>query len=109
MHLHPTPLHPIIIVGPFTKWGLDFMDYKPTSVRGNHHIIMAMDYFTNFIEPMPTVKYDGEIETFFVFNQIIAQFGILKEIFNDHGSHLQNDMITDLASGLGFKHDHLSS
>ena len=22
----PTPLHPIITVGPFTKWGLDFMD-----------------------------------------------------------------------------------
>ena len=26
MRSHPAPLHPIIIVGPFTKWGLDFMD-----------------------------------------------------------------------------------
>ena len=26
MRSRPTPLHPIIIAGPFTKWGLDFMD-----------------------------------------------------------------------------------
>ena len=31
---HPSPLHPIIAVGPFTKWGIDFMHYKPTSARG---------------------------------------------------------------------------
>ena len=30
----PTPLHPIITTGPFTKWGLDFMDCNPASTRG---------------------------------------------------------------------------
>jgi hypothetical protein len=24
MHLDPTPFHPVITVGPFTKWGVDF-------------------------------------------------------------------------------------
>ena len=34
MRSHPTPLHPIITTGPFTKWGLDFMDCNPASARG---------------------------------------------------------------------------
>ena len=31
MHSHPAPFHPIIIVGPFTKWGVDLMDCNPAS------------------------------------------------------------------------------
>ena len=38
-------------------------------------------------EAMPTVKSNGEIAMHFVFNQIITQFGIPKELVIDHGSH----------------------
>ena len=36
---HTGPLHPIIAVGPFSKWGIDFMHCKPTLARGAwlHH------------------------------------------------------------------------
>ena len=39
----PTPLHPIITVGPFMKWGLNFMDCNPALDGGHHHIIVAID------------------------------------------------------------------
>jgi hypothetical protein len=87
MRSHPTPLHPVIIAGPFTKLGVEFVDCKPTSVGRNQHIIMVVDYFTKWVEAMPTVKFDGKIVAFFVFNQIISRFGILSEIVIDHGSH----------------------
>jgi transposase InsO family protein len=57
---------------------------------------------------MPTVKSDGTMATFFISNQIIAWFGIPKEIVTDHGSHFQNEMMKELASKLGFKHIHYS-
>jgi hypothetical protein len=82
---HPAPLHPVITIGPFTKWGVDFMDCNPASAGGHHHIIVVMDYFTKWVEAMPTIKSDGETATFFVFNQIIARFKILKDIVTDHG------------------------
>jgi hypothetical protein len=44
----------------------------------------------------------------FIFNQIVARFGIPKEIVTDHGSHFQNKMMTELTSKLGFKKEHLS-
>ena len=68
MRSKPAPLHPIITAGPFTKWGLDFMDCNPASAGGHHHIIVAVDYFTKWAEAMPTIKYDGETATHFVFN-----------------------------------------
>ena len=44
-----------------------------------------------------------------MFNQIIAQFGIPKVNFTDHGNHFQNRMMTELTTLLGFKQDHSSS
>jgi hypothetical protein len=84
---HPAPLHLVITIGPFTKWGLDFVDCDPTSVGGNQHIIMVVDYFNKWVEAMPTVKSDEKIKTFFVFNQIFAQFGIPSDIVTNHGNH----------------------
>ena len=59
-------------------------------------------------ESMPTVKSNGETATHFVFNQIITQFGIPKELVTNHGLHFQNRMMEELASKLGYKQEHSS-
>ena len=59
-HTHPAPPHPVIVVGPFAKWGIEFVHCRPTSTRGNGYIIVAMDYFTKWSEAMPTYAEDGE-------------------------------------------------
>ena len=61
------------------------MDFNPASVRGNHHIIVAVDYFTKWAEAIPTVKSDDETTMDFVFNHIITWFGIPRELVIDHG------------------------
>jgi hypothetical protein len=60
------------------------------------------------LEAMPIVKYDKNIVTLFVFNQIISQFGIQSDIVTDHGSHFHNEMLEEIASKLGFRHGHFS-
>ena len=72
-HTHPAPLHPIIVIGPFSKWGIDFMHCKPTSVEGHGYIIVAIDYFTKWAEAMPTYAEDGKTVAL-LFNHIIARF-----------------------------------
>jgi hypothetical protein len=49
-HTHPTPLHIIVVFGPFAKWGIDFMQCKPTSAGGHGYIIVVIDYFTKWVE-----------------------------------------------------------
>ena len=73
---------------------------------GHKHIIVAMDYFTKWAEAIPTFKADGETAAFFVFNQIMARFGIPKVIVTDHGSHFQNSMMTELTTMVGFRQEH---
>ena len=82
------------------------MDCNPTSARGNHHIIVAVDYFMKWAEAMPMIKSDGEIAVHFVFNQIITRFGIPKELVTDHGRHFQNKMMEEFSSKLGYKKEH---
>jgi hypothetical protein len=69
---HLAPLHPIFVVDPFSKWGIDFMQCNPTSARGNGYMIVVIDYFTKWVEVIPTFLNDGQNATLFVFNHIIA-------------------------------------
>ena len=87
---HPAPLHLIIAVGPFSKWGIDFMHCKPTSFEGHGYIIVAIDYFTIWDEAMPTYSEDGNISALFLFNHVIDRFGVPQDIVTDHGSHFGN-------------------
>ena len=96
-------------MGPFMKWGIDYVTCNLVSAGGHKHIIVVVDCFTKYAKEMPTYKADEETATFFIFNQIIARFSIPKEIVTDHGSHFQNSMMTELTTMLGFKQEHSSS
>ena len=65
MCAHLAPLFPVIIVGPFTKWGIDYTTCNPPSAKGHKYIIVAVDYFTKWVKAMPTFGNDGETTTFF--------------------------------------------
>ena len=72
MQSHPAPLFPIISVGPFMEWGIDYVMCNLASAGGYKYVIIVVDYFTKWAEEMPTFKADRENADFFVFNQIIA-------------------------------------
>jgi hypothetical protein len=57
---------------------------------------------------MPTFKDDGETTNLFLFNQIIAWFVVPREIFTDHGSHFQNQMMSELTSKISLWQEHSS-
>jgi hypothetical protein len=108
MRAHISPMFLVITVGPFTKGGINYTTCKNPLSRGHHYIIVAIDYFTKWVEAMPTFKDDGETAALFLFNQIIARFDILREIVTDHGSHFHNQMMIELTSNLGLWKEHLS-
>jgi hypothetical protein len=72
----PKFLQPIVVVGPFTKWGIDFMQCNPTSTGGHGYIIVAVDYFTKWAEVMPTLNNTGETTALLFFNHVLARFGV---------------------------------
>eukprot|EP00253_Pinus_taeda_P003824 PITA_03824 len=105
MRAQATPLHPIIVFGPFAKWGIDFITCNPHSAGGHAYIILAVDYFTKWAEVMPTFEADGKTTAIFLFNHIIARFGVPQAIITNHERHFQNVMMTELTGQLGLRHD----
>jgi transposase InsO family protein len=73
--------------------------------NGHGYIIVAIDYFTKWVEAMPTYSNDGTTTALFIFKHIISRFGVPNTIVTDHGSHFRNKMMTKLAARLGFHHE----
>jgi hypothetical protein len=102
---HPAPLHSVVSLGPFAKWGIDFMTCHPHSVGGHGYIIVVVDYFTKWAEAMPTFDNTGKTAALFLFNHVITHFGVPQDIITDHGSHFRNFMMSELTKKLGLRHD----
>jgi hypothetical protein len=102
MRSHPDPLHPVVSVGLFAKWGIDFMTCHPHSAGGHGYIIVAVDYFTKWAEAMPTFDNTGRTAALFLFNHVITRFGVPQAIVTDHGSHFRNNMMSELTEKLAF-------
>jgi hypothetical protein len=95
----------MVSVGPFVKWGINFMTCHPHSVGGHGYIIVAVDYFTKWAEAMSTFDNTGKTAVLFIFNHIIARFGVPQAIVTDHGSHFRNFMMSELTKKLGLHHE----
>lgn len=84
------------ILGPFT-----------TASRGRKYLIVAIDYFTKWIEAEPT-KYikAAQVRSFicFIWKNIITRFGIPMCIVFDHGCQFDYDTIRDYCAEFKIKY-----
>jgi hypothetical protein len=67
MWAHPAPMFPFIVFGPFIKWGIDFTTCHLALARGHRYIIVVVEYFTKWVEAMPTFNNDEETIALFNF------------------------------------------
>ena len=72
---------------------------------GHGYIIVAVDYVTKWVEAIPTYVEDGKTVALFLFNHVIARFGVPQAIVTDHRSHFRNQMMVELSANLGFHHE----
>jgi hypothetical protein len=81
------------------------MTCHPHSARGHGYIIVAIDYFTKWVEAMPTFDNTRRTAALFIFNHIIARFGVPQDIVIDHSIHFRNLMMFELTKKLGLQHE----
>ena len=66
MCVHIAMLHNVLIVGPFEKWGINFMTCHPTSIVDHNYIIVVIYYFPKWVEAMSTFSNKAETTTLFI-------------------------------------------
>ncbi|XP_070015577.1 uncharacterized protein [Nicotiana sylvestris] len=64
---------------PFVSWGIDVIGLiEPAISNGNKFILVAIDYFTKWVEAMTFKSVTKKVVVDFVHSNLICQFGIPK-------------------------------
>ena len=73
------PMNPISVEAPFQQWGLEFIgEINPNSLGKHRWILTATDYFTKWIEAVPTRRAIEEVIMNFIEENILARFSFPK-------------------------------
>jgi transposase InsO family protein len=75
------------VEAPFQQWGLDFIwEFKENSSNDFRWIITTTDYFTSWVEAIPTQKETDKVVIEFLEDKIITRFGVLAKITTDNAN-----------------------
>ncbi|GJY43922.1 reverse transcriptase domain-containing protein [Tanacetum coccineum] len=88
-------LTPITSPWPFYKWGIDIAGPFPEGPGKVKFLIVAMDYFTKWIEAKPITTITGNQIKKFVWENIVCRFGLPGEIISDNGKQFRDDPFKD--------------
>ena len=70
---------------PFQQWGLDFIgEINPASSGHNRWIMTATDFFTKWVEAIPTRNANDKVIISFIQENILSRFGCPKKLLTDN-------------------------
>ncbi|GKA27132.1 reverse transcriptase domain-containing protein [Tanacetum coccineum] len=88
-------LNPITSPWPFYKWGIDIVGSFPEGPGKVKFLIVAMDYFTKWIEAKPVATITRNQVKRFVWENIVCRFGLPGEIISDNGKQFRDNPFRD--------------
>ncbi|GJZ69958.1 reverse transcriptase domain-containing protein [Tanacetum coccineum] len=88
-------LSPITSLWPFYKWGIDIAGPFPEGPKKVKFLIVAIDYFTKWIEAKPVATITGSQIKKFMWDNIVCRFGLPGEIISDNGKQFQANPFKD--------------
>ncbi|GKV51996.1 hypothetical protein SLEP1_g58606 [Rubroshorea leprosula] len=88
---------------PFAQWGVDLLDPFIKGKGGCTFLVVAVDYFTKWIEAKPlSTTTERKIEEF-LFNSILCRFGIPKRIIADNGPQFRAAALRSFCNDYGIE------
>ena len=79
------PLKPFAVSAPFQQWGLDFIgEISPASSRQHRWILIATDFFTKWVEAIPTRNATDKVIMEFIEENILSRSGCPQKIVTDN-------------------------
>ena len=97
------PLTSITSPWPFQQWGLDILGPLPIGKGQCKFIIVAVDYFTKWVEAEPLATIIEQKIRNFVWRAIVCRFGIPRALVSDNGKQFDNAKFRDFCAELEIK------
>jgi len=88
---------------PFAQWGIDIVGPLPQGKGQVKFLLVAIDYFTKWVEAEALATITEARIRSFVWKNIICRFGIPLTIISDNGRQFDSQGFRDFCSDLGIK------
>ncbi|KAH9802826.1 Ribonuclease H [Citrus sinensis] len=86
---------------PFVQWGIDLIGPLPKGRGAATHAIVAIDYFTKWVEVGVLSQITERKTTDFIWKNIICRYGIPYAIITDNGRQFDNSNFREFCRNLG--------
>ncbi|XP_019173389.1 PREDICTED: uncharacterized protein LOC109168965 [Ipomoea nil] len=84
-----TSYTPISSVIPFSRWGVDLVRALPTGSGKRKYFIVAVDYFTKWVEAERLATITSAHCKHFVYKNILCRFGVPMQLITDNGRQFE--------------------
>ncbi|XP_057718883.1 uncharacterized protein LOC130933315 [Arachis stenosperma] len=88
---------------PFSQWGVDLLEPFPVGQGQVKYLIIAIDYYTKWIEAEPLASISSSNCRKFMWRQVITRFGIPEVVISDNGTQFTGKKFTEFLTGLGIR------
>ncbi|XP_015933177.1 uncharacterized protein LOC107459461 [Arachis duranensis] len=88
---------------PFSQWGVDLLGPFPVGPGQVKYLIVAIDYYTKWIEAEPLASISSSNCRKFMWRQVITRFGIPETVISDNGTQFTDKKFTEFLTGLGIR------
>ncbi|KAK7382390.1 hypothetical protein VNO80_01241 [Phaseolus coccineus] len=88
---------------PFHTWGIDILGPFPLAVRQMKYLVVAIEYFTKWIEAEPVAQITAHKVQHFIWKNIACRFGIPRHLVSDNGTQFASQQLGKLCLELGIK------
>ena len=85
----------VVPAWPFDMWGIDLIGPFPKAKGKMTHVVVAVDYFTNWIEAKALTTISEENIINFVHDQIWCRFGLPRVIVSDNGTQFATNFTVE--------------
>ncbi|XP_072092774.1 uncharacterized protein [Arachis hypogaea] len=108
INLPAEELHHSVVSWPFNRWGIDILGPFPTASGQVKYLVVAIDYFSKWIEAQPLAKITSSQMVNFIWKYIICRFGIPQHIITDNGRQFTDHNFKEFLQNLRIR-QHFSS
>jgi len=99
----PEELRSIYSPWPFHTRGIDILGPFPLAIRQMKYLIVAIEYFTKWIEAEPVAQITAHKVQHFVWENIVCRFGVPRRFISDNGTQFMSQQLGKLCTEVGIK------
>ncbi|KAG6478323.1 hypothetical protein ZIOFF_061759 [Zingiber officinale] len=88
---------------PFDQWGIDIVGPFPMATGQRKFLLVAVDYFSKWVEAEPLAKITEQMVKKFIWQNIICRFSIPRRLISDNGRQFKGTLLEDWCKSYGIE------